>query len=183
MNAVLKYDILENHNDYELPISRSKEEEIRRDPFSLGSNVKGLTRVNHNRNLSNYAEELVANYAKFDGNNYDLDLKDLSEYDQNELARLYIESNEREISECIYGSDFSINNEFTCALLAMLQDDSEENRANFAEVTRKNVLTYYKYALQELLNNTCHYYLHEMMNEQGLYARHDMEHGDIIWTR
>jgi len=183
MNAVLKYDILGTRNDYELPISRNKADEIRSDPFGLGNNVKGLTSVNHQRNLSNYAEELVANFANYKHEQYFLLLSDLPEYEQNELARLYLESTDRDTSECVHGNDFSIENEYTCALLSMLKDDSQENREKFAEVTRKNIINYYEKFLQELLDESCNDYLNNMMNEQGRYARYDMEHGDVLWTR
>lgn len=80
MNAARKYDILENHNDYELRITSSISEEIRNDPFGLGNNiVKGLARVNHKSNLSDYAEELVAQYAKYSCDQYELSLNMLPE--------------------------------------------------------------------------------------------------------
>ncbi|WP_045099304.1 hypothetical protein [Legionella micdadei] len=139
--------------------------------------------MNHKINIFNYAEELVAHYAKYRYDQYELSLSDLPESSLNELARLYIEHTNREVNECINGDDFSINNDFTCALLAMLQDDSQENRERFAEVTRKNILTYYKESLQKVLDEACQFYLNNMMNEQGLYARYDLENGDLIWSR
>ncbi len=183
MNAARKYDILGNHNDYDLPISRNNAEEIRNDPFGLGSNVKGLTNVNHERNLSNYAEQLVAHYANYECEQYELILSDLPESEQNELARLYIESINREIEWACYGADESINSDYLCALLAMLKDDCEETRENFAEVTRKNIIIYYEKPLQEIIDDACHNYLYSMMNEQGYYAQRDMEHGDIHWSK
>lgn len=183
MNAARKYDILENHNDYELPISRNSAEEIRNDPFGLGNYVKGLANLNHQKNLSNYAEELVAHYAKYECEQYELSLFDLPESEQNELARLYMEATDRETGECVHGNDFSIENNYTCALLAMLKDDSQENREKFAEVTRKNIIVYYKNSLQELIDDSCHNYLNNIMNEQGYYAHRDMEHGDITWGK
>ena len=182
MNAVRKYDIL-NNDVYDISILRNDSESIRNDPFGLGNTVKGLTSVNHQRNLSNYAEELVAQYAKYDGACYELSLDALSEYDQNELARLYIESTGREVNECIYGDDFTINNEFTCSLLAMLENDCQETREHFAEKTRNNILTYYKKSLDELLVTTCDNYLHAVNNENGYHACQDMEHGDIVWRK
>jgi hypothetical protein len=183
MNATRKYDILANYNDCELPISRNNAEEIRNDPFALGINVKGLANVNHQRNLSNYAEELVAHYAKYECEQYLLSLHDLPESEQKELTRLYMESTDRETGECVHGNDFSINNEYTCALLFMLQDDSQENRNKFAEVTRKNIISYYKLSLQEILDSACSQYLQNMMNEQGFYSYRDQEHGDIVWGK
>lgn len=65
----------------------------------------------------------------------------------------------------------------------MLKGDSQENREKFAEVTRKNIIIYYKKFLQEVLDAACNDYHLYMMNEQSLYARYDMDHGDIVWRR
>lgn len=183
MNVVSKCDILKDHNDYELPISSNRSEQIRKDPFDLGDTFKGLLSVNHKRNLSNYAEQLVTLYAKYQNDHYELYLDMLPDSEQNEIARLYIESTDRETSECVYGNDFSIENEYTCALLAMLQDDSKENRAKFAEVTRKNILTYYKESLQEIIDNACETFFYNMMDDRGYHAQTDMEHGDVVWRK
>lgn len=168
MNAAYKYDILDsNHNDYD----------------QTRNTVKGLANVNHKRNLSDYAEELVAHYAKFNNEQYELSLKTLPESEQNELVRLYMEATDRDTGECVHGNDFSIDNDYTCALLAMLKDDSQDNREKFAEITRRNILTYYRLALQEVLDDACHNYYHAMMNEQGYYAHRSMSNGEIEWSK
>ena len=150
------------------------------DPFNLGT-VTGVTHLNHNRNLNDYAEELVATYAKYVDDQYELSLDMLPEHEQNELVRLYIESIDREIEWACYGDDESINSSFLCALLAMLKDDCEETRQNFVETTRKNLIVYYKDSLTDVLDTACDTYHHAIMNEQGLYAHRDDEHGDIVW--
>jgi len=170
MNAARKYDILDT-------------QEVRKDPFSLRSNVKGLTNLNHERNLSNYAEELVSHYAKYDGENYILALSNLPDDEQGELARLYMEYTDRDTSECVHGLIIAIDNSYTCALLALLSDGSRENQENFAEITRRNVITYFSKTLQEILDEACHTYLHNINNENGYYAHCDIEHGDIHWSK
>lgn len=183
MNAIRKYDILKNHKDYEIEISSSNNEGIRVNSLGLGNNIKGLPLMSHKRNLSNYAEELVAYYAKYESGQYELSLLDLPKSEQNELARLYIEATDREINECVLGNDFSIDNDYTCALLSMLQEDSQENRERFAEVTSKNIIIYYTKSLQGVLDEACHTYLCNVMNEQGYYAHRDVEHGDVMWSK
>ncbi len=183
MNAALKYDILKNHNDYDINTPRTKSEQIINDPFDLGNTVKGLTYLNHKRNLSDYALELVGQYAKYSSEQYELSLDMVPEEDQNELARLYIESIDREIEWACYGSDQSINSDYLCALLAMLQDDCEETRQRFAEVTRKNIIVYYTTPLQEIIDDACHNYLHSMNNESGYYANQDTNSGEIYWRK
>ena len=141
---------------------------------------KGLS-MNHRRTLELYAEELVSYHSKYDGDNYTLLFSKLSDDEQNELARLYVEYTERDLCECVNGNDLSINNDYTCALLAMLQDDCHETRERFAEVTRKNIITYYKKQLQDVLNEACNTYMYNINEENGLYAHVDMEHGDVVW--
>ena len=83
------------------------------DPFQLGTYVvKGLAPMSHNKNLSNYAEELVGQYAKYCDEQYELSLDMLPDDDQSELVRLYLEATDRETSECVYGDDFTINSNF-----------------------------------------------------------------------
>jgi hypothetical protein len=131
------------------------------DPFDLRGTIAGVASMyNYNtptRNLTNYAEELVTIYATYiaDDEGYVLRLNDLPDTAQDELCRLYIESTNRETNECIYGDDFTINSEFNCALLDMLANDCLETRERFAYITRRNILTYYHDALQEILDTAC----------------------------
>lgn len=160
-----------------------KQQNWTNDPFELGCNVKGLTAMTPKRNLTTYTEELVSRYAKYDCDHYELSLDMVPEDEQGELARLYIESIDREIDECIYGGDLTIENNFTCSLLSLLQSDSKEDRERFAKITRTNVINYYKPTLDKILSDACDNYLNETNNEQGLYARQDLEHGDVVWGR
>lgn len=180
MNAAYKYDILAK-NAYEVTTSRPTLEQIKNDPFGMGSVVKGLT-MDHQKKLENHAQELIAQYATYDDDGYCLLLHALPDDEQSELARLFIESTDRDISECVYGDDFSINNDYTCALLAMLKDDSQENRDHFAEVTRKNTIKYFEKALQSTLDDACHY-LQAMDNEQRYFSNYDREHGDFYRSK
>ena len=151
------------------------------DPFELNEAAQGLVPMNHERKLSQYAEELVAYYAKFDGSNYNLILDNLGDNEQNELARLYIEYSNRDLSECIYGDDFTLNGEFTTTLMLMLKNDCLVTRESFAEVTRKNILIYYRQDLQEILDDACNTYHCNMMTNQGYFSSIDNDSGDVVW--
>ncbi len=154
------------------------------DPFNLKGFVATVRKpMNDKANLSNFAEDLVSQYAKFDGESYTLFAEDLSDSDQNELIRLYIESTNRETNECIYGDDFTINSEFNCALLAMLQCDNKKTREEFARVTRDNLFTYYRESLNDVLSAACCNLMHIEMNESGFRQQQDSEHGDIYWGK
>lgn len=153
------------------------------DPFDLKGAIKGVEGLSHSRNLYFYAEEVVQRHATFDGECYIIAFPDLPEYEQNELARLYIEYNDREISECIYGQDFSINNKFTCAILLMLKDDCKRTRENFAETTRKNIISYFEKDLQKFLDGCCNDLLHNQNNEEGFFAQECRDTGETVWRK
>ena len=163
-------------------LDRNQESSWIDDPFGLKNQVKGVT-MSHEKALLYFADDLVSQYAKFDGDNFYLSLTDLSSEDQNELALLMLESCDRETSECVHGNDFSIDNDYTCALLAMLKYDCKETRDHFAFITRKNILTYYANALQVILDRACDKYLHLSMEESGRYARVDDNQGDVVWAK
>lgn len=118
--------------------------------------TKGAPVLSHKRALANYAEVLVYQFGTYFNKEYTLFLDDLCESDQNELVRLFMEATDRETNECVHGNDFSIDNDYTCALLAMLKDNCVDTREHFAEVTRKNIITYYSKSLQEVIDEACH---------------------------
>jgi len=154
------------------------------DPFGFNGLVTGVTKISdHQRNLNDYLQELVYSYGKHVGDNYELDLDKLSSPCQLELARLYIESIDRDIEWACYGEDQTLNSDFLCAMLAMFKDSNPKTRAKFAQVTTVIVLKYYHQTLQDLIDTACQDYFCNEMNEAGYRAEQDMDHGDIVWRR
>jgi hypothetical protein len=151
------------------------------DPFNWG-NVTGVTPLSHKRTVEDYALELVSKYGEFIGNQFELDLEKVSSPYQLELVRLYIESIDREIEWACYGEDQSINSDFLCAMLAMLKDYNPQTRANFAQVTTRNLIAYYKDSLQEIIDTACSDLYFREINESG-YQSQDMQHGDVHWGK
>ncbi len=151
------------------------------DPFE--GFVTGVTRLSHQRNLTDYAEELVYSYGTHIGDNYELDIDKLSSPCQQELARRYIESIDREIEWACYGEDQTLNSDFLCAMMAMLKDNTHKTRANFARITTQNILIYYKTTLQGILDTACQDFFCKQMNESGYHADQDLEHGDFQWRK
>jgi hypothetical protein len=154
------------------------------DPFELKGFVTGVTKISdHQRNLRDYALEMVASFGKYKDDHYELNLDMLSTPYQLEFARLYIESIDREIEWACYGDDQTLNSDFLCALLAMLKDSTPKTRAKFAQVTTNNVLIYYKDTLDDLLDTACEDFYNNEMHEAGYRCEQDMEHGDFVWRR
>ncbi len=151
------------------------------DPFELGGT--GVSTLSHQRRLTDYAEELVGSYAELIGDQYELSFEKISAPFQFELARLYIESIDRDIEWACYGEDQSLNSDFLCALLAMLKDSTPRTRSNFAQVTSRNIVIYYKDVLQGILDDACHDYHCNEMNETGYHHRYDLDNGDLVWRK
>ena len=137
------------------------------DPFNLKGAFEGTKPVDHKTNLYNHSLDLVSQYARYDNGYYSLNLESIPEEEQNELVRLFLEATGRETSECVYGEDFTIESDYTCALLSMLQNDCAETRENFANVARKNTIVYYNKSLQEVLDEACHDFLCNILDEEN----------------
>ncbi len=152
------------------------------DPFELKGTPKGLKLISNKRNLTEYAAELAYLHGKHYGSQYILSLIDLSGDEQSKLAMLYMEATDRDVSECVHGRDFSIENDYTCALLALLHKDCQETRDTFADVTRKNIIDYYANTLQGLLDEACDELLCNMKHEVGSYSYQDRDSGEILWS-
>jgi hypothetical protein len=151
------------------------------DPFE--GFVTGVTPLSHKRRLEDYALELVASYGEFINNQYELNFEKLSSPYQLELTRLYIESIDREIEWACYGDDQSINSDFLCAMLAMLKDSNPKTRSKFAQVTTRNLIAYYKDALQSVLDTACHDLQCSEMNNAGFHCEQDLNNGDFYWSK
>lgn len=144
---------------------------------------KGMPSITNLRNLSNYAEELVAYYGLYNGDEYVLSFVKLDAHEQTELARLYLEVNDRETTECIYDGDFRLNNDFNIALISMLKNNTRETREEFSRITIQNIIKYYAISLQEILDDACVSYHSQIMNEHNYFQTQDNEHGDITWSK
>jgi hypothetical protein len=143
------------------------------DPFNLKGFFTRTVIVNHERNLYEFSQSLVNQYGKYLIDHYELTLDMIPEYEQNELARLYIETLDREIEWACYGDDESINSDFLCALLSMLKSDTKEARENFAEITRKNILVYYRLSLEKILSNAAEDYSNYIVNGNSYHSYQD----------
>jgi len=153
------------------------------DPFDLPWSVNGVTSLSHVRDLHFYAQELVLQYGKFESECYNVTFSQLPEYAQKELSRLYLEYIDRDWSDCLNGNDYSIDNDFTCALLAMLKNDCQRTRQAFAEIACKNIIVHFEKDLQKILDDACHDCLEGSMNENGYRAVQSRESGDVEWRK
>lgn len=154
------------------------------DPFDLTKNgfFKEPKKVDHDRNLQSYIQDLITKYGNQSNDSYTLPLSFIPNDKLLELSRLYIEFTDREVTECVNGNDFSVNNEYTTALLSMLNDNCKAKRDAFAQIAIKNILTYYSDSLQELIDEECEKYFEGEMEYNGLRSYSDDEN-ETFWSR
>lgn len=163
--------------------NQQKEPSWNDDPFNFKGSFAGVANMDHERNLDDFIKELVSSYGILHQDHYELNLDSLYLPYQLELARLYIESIDREIEWACYGEDQTLNSDFLCALLAMLKDNTPKNRSNFAQVTTRNILIYYKETLQNLLDIGCDIYFNNEINESSYQSECDNENEDVVWGK
>ena len=144
--------------------------------------VKGMTYMSHKRNLSKYAESLVANYAKYDGPSYSLFLYNIPEDDRNQFVYYYLESIDRDITECVYGNDFTVNSEYACAFMLLMKNNTVENRKRLTNIIRRNTIEYFSSSLQEILNQACTDYLEMEMYENDIRQLSYEDNGEMYWV-
>jgi hypothetical protein len=82
-------------------------------------------------------------------------------------------------AEAIHGNNFDINNDYNCALLALLKDDNRETRKTLADVTRRNITIYYKDLLQQALDDACESCNNLFLEEANMRWDRDQDHGDF----
>ncbi len=154
------------------------------DPFDLPwSMSQGVTNLSHTRNLHFYAQDVVLQYGKFESECYNVTFSELPECTQNELVRLYLEYTDRDLSDCVNGTDYSIDNDYTCALLAMLKNDCARTRQSFAETVRLNLTKHFDKDLQKVLDDACLDCAANMYNEHGYSIRQSRDTGDAEWVK
>lgn len=151
--------------------------------FNLNRTFAGSGTMSHKKTLTDYAERLAYEYGKYEDLSYHLRFRSLPMEEKNTLVQLFMEAHDRDTSECVYGDDFSINSDYTCALLAMLKNDCKRTREHFAEITRLNTIKYYSDALQDILDEACYFLSNSLMENKGLHASYDRDHGDVVWGK
>ena len=139
--------------------------------------------MNHKLNLYRFVEQLIEDHAVRVHEVLCLPLYKLIDDDQCELARLYLESIDRDAMDCIYGKDFTLDNDYTCAVLSLLSNDSVENRDKLAALTKRNVVQYLEKTLQKLLDETCDEVNTNTHLDLGLHIRTHKDNGETYWSR
>jgi hypothetical protein len=140
--------------------------------------------VTYEKRLNRYISNLISDKAIRRSNGYELSFNALDDEEQGYLTYLLIECDDRDVSECFCESyKQTLNDNITCSLLMLLQDNSEENKESLANLIRKNTLKKYINRIQSLIDQHCAEIFHSEMNDSGFYCHQHKDNGEIYWRK
>lgn len=138
----------------------------------------------YKKRLTRYINSLISDKAIRHQDGYELSFNALDDKEQGYLTSLLIEENDRDVSECFYETNqLIINDNITCSLLMLLQDNSEENKESLANLIRKNTIKKYVNRIQSLINNQCVEMFHSEMNDAGFYCHQHQDNYELYWRK
>jgi hypothetical protein len=131
------------------------------------SRLRDIT-MTHYQRLINYIDDLVLDKATREEDGWFLSFDDLDEDEQGQLVTLMLEYDDRDTSECFHQPDqYAKDDEITCSLIKMLNDNSPDNREDFANLVRKQSIKCYQSKLQEEIDDRCGWVRQEIQDSRG----------------
>jgi hypothetical protein len=132
-------------------------------------------------------DEVIQDNVEFiDNETVNLSYENLERETQSELCRLFIESEDREVSECFLDptSDI-INDDVTCALMALLKENSDENKLELSELILSRTIDTYSVKLQKLIDERLQFCLSDLLYERNtsLMDYEDQYRDEYRWSR
>lgn len=144
---------------------------------------RNLTMTPYQKIIS-YIDNIISDKAERLEDGYFLTVDDLDTDEQGELAALFLDYYDRDTSECFYEADqYAINDNITCALLKMLQNDTPDNREDFANLVRNNTIKRFRKNMEEMIDERCSALFADEMSEAGLHAHYHADNGERYWSR
>lgn len=131
------------------------------------SRLRDIT-MTHYQRLINYIDDLVLDKATREEDGWFLSFDDLDEDEQGHLVTLMLEYDDRDTTDCFHQADqYAKDDEVTCALIKMLNDNSPDNREDFANIVRKQSIKSYQSKLQEEIDDRCGWVRQEIHESRG----------------
>lgn len=108
----------------------------------------------HYTNLINAIDRVILDEGIFDDNDgYCLSFDELDLEYQSNLSRLLLEYEDRDVSECFLDpSQDVINDDVTCALLSVLQNNSEKNNKILSDLIVKRTISFCSKRIQKIID-------------------------------
>src|SRR5258707_9753534 len=93
-----------------------------------------------------------------DKDNFDLQLDSLDIDDQAEIVRLYIESEDKDVSECFLDpAQDMANDDVTFALLELLKNNNKDSKERIANLLVQRSINANKKQIQKIIDERCYY--------------------------
>jgi hypothetical protein len=133
----------------------------------------------HYLNFINSVDRVIIQYGQFEPDEgYNLEFDSLELEVQSELSRLLLEYEDREVSECFLDPlQEMMNDDVTCALLALLKDNSLEKKDNLATLLLKRTVYYCSRRIQDVIEERCSV----LMSEEGYVQYREPHASSFSW--
>lgn len=152
--------------------------EIQNGFLRFSHSERGQTMSTYQR-LVNEIDSLIRTEGKFDTEGYSLQFENLDNNDQQKIAGLFIDYDDRDL--------FSINendkhDDIVCSLLTMLSKDTHEANEDFVECLKQNLVKYYAKRAQELIDERCTEVEASKRWQHGQVKRQSTITGEFHWS-
>lgn len=144
-----------------------------------------MTNMRTTADIKRFVRSLVLHNATYDkiGKCYSLNVKDVNDFDLDELAALIMISDSAYASEANGPDNPSYEKIMLPALLRYMRNSTErDEEIEFTKTWREGVTNYFLDHMQTLISDECSNYLHESFNEAGLYAKQRPDNGELYWS-
>lgn len=135
--------------------------------------------MNSYQRLVNEIDSLIRTEGTFDAEGYSLQFDNLDNNDQQKIAGLFIDYDDRDLFS-IYENDK--HDDIVCSLLTMLSKDTHESSEDFADCLKQNLVKYYAKRAQELIDERCPEVEASKRWGQGQVRRQDRNTGEFHWS-
>lgn len=125
--------------------------------------VKRILTMNHYKKLVHYIDDLILDKAKRTSDGFILSINDLDSDELGDITALYLEYNDRDTSDCFQDENI------TSSLLKLLQNDSVDNKEDFATIIRNSTIQQYELQIEHLIQERCAEIEIERDIENGFY--------------
>lgn len=121
---------------------------------------------NHYNNLINYIDELIDIHCEYEDEGYFLNIQQLDDDELGKLSYLFLELNNRDTYEFFIDSSKDKNDEVTCALIKLLQDNSYDNQQDLSNLIFKQSIQFCKPFIQIEIDNRCAYQTNKTIGKE-----------------
>ncbi len=142
--------------------------------------------MTYSKQTLSFAKDLVSYYSKFDkySQSYALNIDDINDFDVHAFSTFMMIEDEMAGAEATGADNPAYEKTMRPALLKYMKDTTDRYlKTEFTEAWSNGIASYFKKQMQELLNELCVDRTHDEFNDEGLYARHTPDNGELYWSK